>query len=298
MLLALGDYAWDVLVKPQGALHPGGDAPGVVRLMPGGGAANVAVWARRAGEPSAFLGKVGGDALGQMAREELRAEGVEPHLVVDPGRATAAVAIWIEPGGERAQVFGYGADHFLTPDELPEAAFRGIEHLFISGWALFTDPPRSAALEAARRQRPVSLDPASARRIEEMGRGAYLELVRRIAPLWFFPNREEARVLSGENDPEAAAMALAEALPGSRVVVKLDAEGALIPTAEDFVHLPAPPVEAVDATGAGDAFAGVFLASAMRGMGPLEAGRRAVRAASWVVGRLGARPPLSDPLFD
>jgi len=52
----------------------------------------------------------------------------------------------------------------------------------------------------------------------------------------------------------------------------------------------------VDATGAGDAFAGVFLASILAGRPPLEAARRAVKVASWVVGRLGARPRGAWPL--
>ncbi len=289
-VLALGDFAWDVLVKPRGPLRSGSDVPGQVRLLPGGAAANVAVWARRAGVRAAFLGKVGADALGRLAREELFAEGVRPFLLEDPEHPTAAVAIWVEAGGERAQVFGYGADYYLREDELPEAALAAAKHLFISGWALFTDPPRQAALAAARRVGRTSLDPASAHRIEETGPGAYLELVRTVAPLWFFPNREEARVLAGVHDPEAAARRLAELLPGTRVVVKLDAEGALVPVGKGFLHLPAPPVEAVDATGAGDAFAGVFLAGVLAGLPPAEAGRRAVRAASWVVGRLGARP--------
>ncbi|HFB38825.1 MAG TPA: sugar kinase [Oceanithermus sp.] len=290
MLLAIGDYAWDVLVRPQGPLRPGEDLPGEVRLAPGGGAANVAVWARRLGAESAFLGKVGDDFFGRLAEEELRAEGVRPFLVRDRARATAAVAVWVDAAGERTQIYSYGADYFLAPGELPEAAFRDAAHLFVSGWALFTDPPRSAVLEAARRVRPVSLDPASARRIQEVGPAAYLELVRELAPAWFFPNRAEAQALTGRSDPEAAARALAERLPETRVVVKLDAEGALVPSGGCFVHLPAPPVPVVDATGAGDAFAGVFLAGILAGRTPIEAARAAVQVASWVVGRLGARP--------
>jgi len=295
MLLSLGDYAWDVLVRPQAPFRTGEDLPGEVRLAPGGGAANVAVWASRMGAKSAFLGKVGDDFFGRLAEEELRSEGVQPYLVKDPAHATAAVAVWVDAAGERTQIYSYGADYFLTPEELPEAAFREAAHLFVSGWALFTDPPRNAVLEAAKRVRPLSLDPASARRIQEMGPSAYLELVRGLKPAWFFPNRMEAQVLSGKEDPEAAARELSERLPGTRVVVKLDAEGALVPAEGCFVHIPAPPVSVVDATGAGDAFAGVFLAAILAGRPPLEAARAAVLVASWVVGRLGARPKGAWP---
>ncbi len=295
MLLALGDYAWDVLVRPQGPFHPGEDLPGQVRLAPGGGAANVAVWARRSGVESAFLGKVGEDFFGRLAEQELREEGVLPYLVRDASHPTAAVAVWVDAAGERTQIYSYGADYFLAPGELSEEALSRAGHLFVSGWALFTDPPRSAVLAAAGRVRPVSLDPASARRIQEMGPGAYLELVRRLAPRWFFPNRFEAQVLSGRQDPEEAARALADLLPGVGVVVKLDAEGALVPGEGGFVHVPALPVTVVDATGAGDAFAGVFLAGVLSGREPVEAARGAVRVASWVVGRMGARPRGGHP---
>ena len=295
MLLSLGDYAWDVLVRPQAPFRAGEDLPGEVRLAPGGGAANVAVWASRMGAKSAFLGKVGDDFFGRLAEEELRSEGVRPYLVKDPAHATAAVAVWVDAAGERTQIYSYGADYFLLPEELPEAAFQDAAHLFVSGWALFTDPPRSAVLEAAKRVEPISLDPASARRIQEMGPSAYLELVRGLKPAWFFPNRMEAQVLSGKEDPEAAARELSERLPGTQVVVKLDAEGALVPAEGCFVHIPAPPVPVVDATGAGDAFAGVFLASILAGRPPLEAARAAVLVASWVVGRLGARPEGAWP---
>ncbi len=75
-LCVLGDYAWDVLIRTNSELLRGGDTFGEVVLLPGGSAANVAVWAARAGTDVTFVGKIGRDQMGMLAREELVREGV------------------------------------------------------------------------------------------------------------------------------------------------------------------------------------------------------------------------------
>ena len=70
----VGDFAWDVLIRTNTELLRGGDTFGEVMMMPGGSAANVAVWAARCGLPTHFIGKIGRDRLGQLARENLARE--------------------------------------------------------------------------------------------------------------------------------------------------------------------------------------------------------------------------------
>ena len=65
-LCVIGDFAWDVLIRTNTELLKGGDTFGEVLLMPGGSAANVAVWAARCGLPSHFIGKIGRDRFGLL----------------------------------------------------------------------------------------------------------------------------------------------------------------------------------------------------------------------------------------
>ena len=69
-LCVLGDYAWDVLIRTNSELLRG-DTFGEVVMLPGGSAANVSVWAARAGTSVTFIGKIGRDQMGMLAREEL-----------------------------------------------------------------------------------------------------------------------------------------------------------------------------------------------------------------------------------
>ena len=70
-LCVIGDFAWDVLIRTNSQLLTGGDTFGEVMLTPGGSAANVAVWAKRCGLDTEFIGKIGRDRLGHMEREDL-----------------------------------------------------------------------------------------------------------------------------------------------------------------------------------------------------------------------------------
>jgi ribokinase len=70
-LCVLGDFAWDVLIRTNSELLKGGDTFGEVMMLPGGSAANVAVWAARCGLSTSFIGKIGRDRMGQLAIENL-----------------------------------------------------------------------------------------------------------------------------------------------------------------------------------------------------------------------------------
>src|SRR4029450_5129112 len=101
-------------------------------------------------------------------------------------------------------------------------------------------------------------------------------------------NHGEARALTGETDPYLAARALAD-LNGAPAIVTLGAEGALVVDGNRALRIKAPPVEAIDTTGAGDAFVGAFVAELARGAAVSNAARFAVAAAAISVTERGAR---------
>lgn len=290
-LCAVGDYCWDLVVKTFDELPRGGDTTGTIEMHAGGSAANTAVWAARCGASVAFVGMVGDDPLGRLAADDLAREGVQAHLSVSAERPTGAVASFVDHTGERSMVSGVGADHLLLPGDVPVEVIGSARHVHVTGWSMFGDPPRAAVLHAVRLAHEagatVSFDPSAHQMITGMGVAAFVEMSAGLRPAIVFPSRDEARVLSGESQPEAMAAALSELYGGALVVLKLDAEGALV----DGRRVSATGTGAVDTTGAGDSFAGAFLANWLQGADPVAAAEAAVEVAAWVVARVGSRPP-------
>lgn len=194
-LCVLGDFAWDVLIRTNTELLKGGDTFGEVMLTAGGSAANVAVWATRCGVATHFIGKIGRDLFGDLARDNLQHEGVVSHFVETDAHLTGSVAVFVDHSGERSMVSGHGADFYLLPSELPRDIVRGADHLHLTAWSFFTDPPRSAAREAARlaheRGASVSFDPGSFQMIGEMGVQHFLDVTTDLGVDILLPNKEE-----------------------------------------------------------------------------------------------------------
>ena len=276
-LCVVGDFAWDVLIRTNTELLRGGDTFGEVMLMPGGSAANVAVWAARCGLPTHFIGKIGRDRMGQLADEDLAAEHVTGHLVESDAHSTGSVAVFVDHTGERSMVSGHGADFYLLPSELPRDVIAQSRHLHLTAWSFFTDPPRTSAAVAARhraglgrhalvRSRLVPDDPGDGRR--PLHRRHPRPRHRRLPPQQGGGRRSSP----GSKDPEAIARDLTEIYEGSLVILKLDADGALVWLDGAAHHIPPATNNLVDATGAGDSFAGALPRPAPGGHGAARGG--------------------------
>ena len=85
-------------------------------------------------------------------------------------------------------------------------------------------------------------------------------------------------------------MALAKLYPQAMIMLKLDADGALVYDNGIATGVPPATNNLVDATGAGDSFAGAFLASYLGGATPVDAAHYATTISAWVIEHLGARP--------
>ena len=294
-MCVVGDFAWDVLIRTNSELLRGGDTFGEVMLTPGGSAANVAVWASRAGQPTEFIGKIGRDRFGQLAQEDLDREHVAAHFVETEAHLTGSVAVFVDHTGERSMVSGHGADFYLLPSELPRAVIARSQHLHLTAWSFFIDPPRAAARSAAITARTagatLSFDPGSFQMIGEMGVRQFLAVTQDLGIDILLPNKEEGSMLTGGlTEPVDIASALAELYPGALIMLKLDADGAFVHEHGESTHVPAGTNNLVDATGAGDSFAGGFLAHYLEHHDAVEAARFATTISAWVIEHLGARP--------
>ncbi|MGW0880743.1 carbohydrate kinase family protein [Streptomyces sp. NPDC002671] len=293
-LLVVGDVVTDVVARHRGPLAAGTDTAAVVRTLPGGAGANVACWAAHAGCADVrLLGRVGADAAGWHERE-LVAAGVRPRLVIDQEAATGTVVCLVDTGAaaERTFLTDSGASLRLEPADWTDALLDGVARLHLSGYLLFTESSRALAamaLAAARaRGVPVSLDPASAGFLMELGVDRFLAFADGLDVL--LPSRDEACPLTGLSDPADAAAKLSRLVP--LVVVKSGADGAVVARAGTVLaRVPAVPAAPRDTTGAGDAFTGAFLAALAAGADPVEAAARGCRAGAQAVERVGGRPP-------
>jgi ribokinase len=106
----------------------------------------------------------------------------------------------------------------------------------------------------------------------------------------FLPNYQEGQMLTGLDDPEAIAASLAKLYPEALIMLKLDADGALVHEHGVATAIPPATNNLVDATGAGDSFAGAFLAKYLAGASAVEAATFATSISAWVIEHLGARP--------
>jgi ribokinase len=286
-LFAFGDLVFDVVIRVEGGLEPDTDVPGEVRPGPGGSAANLAVWSARLGSKVRFAARVGDDLLGRALVADLRSEGVEPLVALDPVYPTPVLVLMAE-GTQRHMVVPEGAQFQLSAADIPAEAVATSGWVHVTGYSLFREKPRTAAakvLEIARQEQiSVSFDPSSAGFIRRHGL-AIPEGLRLLVP-----NLEEATELVGAGRPEALIRRLA---PLAEIVaLKLGPEGAILAWGDRVERVgPAAldgPVQ--DATGAGDSWAATFIHHLRAGTEPVEAARVANRLAAKVVTRLGARP--------
>ncbi|MBD0844534.1 carbohydrate kinase family protein [Streptomyces sp. TRM68416] len=296
-LLVVGDVITDVVARHRGPLASGTDTAAVIRTVPGGAGANVACWAAHwGGAEVRLLGRVGADAAVWHERE-LAARGVRARLVVDSDAPTGTVICLVDTGAtaERTFLTDSGASLLLDPADWSDELLDGVARLHLSGYLLFSEPSRAflaVAMKSARaRGVPVSLDPASAGFLAELGADRALALVEGVDVL--LPSRDEACLLTGLPDAADAAAALSRRVP--LVVAKLGADGALVARGGAVhAHVPSAPATPTDTTGAGDAFTGAFLASLLQGADPEQAAGEGCRAGALAVERVGGRPPSAD----
>ncbi len=295
-ILVIGDVMTDVIVRPEGPLSRGSDRRAEICFEPGGSAANQAAWLAAFGVAVDLVARVGAaDVEAHSAR--LREAGVKPHLAADPERPTGRLVALIDPSGERSFFTDRGANDGLAQADIPDALIDAAALIHLSGYAffapspraaVFAPSPRAAVLDVMRRAgaTPISVDPASAEFLREMGPENFLEWTRGAALL--LPNADEAEVLTGSADPEIQCARLAALYP--LVVIKRGAAGCVAAEGERRWAIAAPAVAAIDATGAGDAFAAAFLAARIRGAAVETALERAVAAGAKAATQVGGRP--------
>jgi len=292
-LVFAGEALVDVVLRVPALPERGGDVFATASEVTVGGGFNVMAAAARQGLPVLYAGGHGTGPWGDLVRAALTAEGITILRPADPDRDTGFDVALVEPDGERTFATHLGAETLGRPDDLPAGAG---DMVYISGYGLaagggrrgedfggqsFGTPPRiSPALPASQ----LFIDPGPL--VAEIPKELLDYVLGRCD--WLSCNQREAALLTGSDDPAESAHLLLAGTARASIIVRTGASGCVLALrGEEPIHIPAPLVEVVDTTGAGDTHAGVFIASLAAGLTPAQAASRANAAAAFSVTRPG-----------
>jgi len=255
-------------------------------LLPGGKGANAAIAAARLGARVSMLGRVGEDAFGGNLIRNLSENGVDAKYVrTTPDAPTGSAFITVTPDGENAIVVSPGANRSFGPDEVEEAAHTLSETgILVAQLEAPAEAVERAAKLVTESGGRFVFNLAPAREVPE-------SLLRLPDPL--VVNEHEARFLLDDDarDSEELTAKLIDLGPASAVVT-LGASGAVVASGGTTRRFPAPKVEVVDTTGAGDAFVGALAAKLAGGATLERAVPYAVLAGAAAVAQAGAQGSL------
>jgi 2-dehydro-3-deoxygluconokinase len=267
----------------------------------GGDTSNAAIAAARNGASAGYVTAIGLDAPGDSFMELWAREGVDASTVArDEAAPTGLYIVTHDRDGHHFTFYRAGsAASRMAPRDVPEQAIRGARMLHVSGISQAISASACDAvfhaIEVAKAAGVgVSYDTNLRLALWPKARAAaviHAAVARADVAL---PSLEDARVLTGLGEPDAIADFYLR-LGCPLVLLKLGAEGVLVAAPARRERVGGFRVEAVDATGAGDTFAGSFLARHLAGDDPFAAARYANAAAALSTTGYGAVAPIPRP---
>ena len=246
----------------------------------GGKGANQAVIAAHCGAEVHFVGKLGRDLFGDSIAENFKKLGIDSEYVERSDTPNGVAHIWVDANGENRIIIIPGANHEIESKKAIEAIESIAGLAVVVAQCEIKQEVTLAAFSAAKKRGCVTiLNPAPYQPLSE-------ELLA--VTDWIIPNETEFKELHGQ-DPTSDE-ALKKFRPGKNSIVTLGSEGAVLITSDgNLTRMSAPKVNAVDTTGAGDAFVGVFAFGLASGKNPEDAMKLGVKVASMSVTRKGAQ---------
>lgn len=265
----------------------------------GGDTSNTVIAAARQGAACAYLSRVGDDAFGMQFLDLWKDERVDTSGVgIDD---QAHTGLYFVQHGEQGHTFSYlrrdSAASRMTPELLTGGQIERSRYLHVSGISLAISTTACdtvfAAMALARAANVlVSLDSNLRLRLWPVARARAVLREAMCQADVFLPSMDDMQHLTGHDDPERTLDWIRDAGTTGTVVLKLGKDGAVIDDGKRREHVAAFRVEAVDATGAGDCFAGSLLARRCQGETWAQAVRYANAAAALSTLGYGAVDPI------
>jgi ribokinase len=257
----------------------------------GGKGANQAVAARLCGAEVLMIAKVGDDLFGEATIRNFQSYGVDTrHVQVVPGVSTGVAPIFVDPDGQNRIIVVKGANDLLTAADVDAAAaaLAQVDTIILQFEVPLPTIYHTVHFAHAQGVRCI-VNPAPA---------LPADLASLAAVDYFIPNETEAETLTGlpvttlEEAQACAAALLAKGF--RRVVLTLGARGSLIAGSEGSMHVPAYAVDAIDTTGAGDAFIGSLATLLAEGLPEKDAVAGANLYAALSTRRVGTQKSFPD----
>jgi sugar/nucleoside kinase (ribokinase family) len=282
-----GNIVFDILVRPVEQLRWAATTlVETVSQQLGGNAGSTSYTLAKLGLPVFVVTLAGRDAEAAAVLARLESAGVDTSRVMRTDAPTSVAISLVNQAGERALLYRLGA----SAEEFPSFPIEGASHFHLA--AVFRMKHlRSAAPNVLRRAKELGMTTSVDTQWDTED-----EWMKVLAPSlpWtdlLFVNEDEARMLTGHGDPEAAARRLREA--GAKTVcVKLGPRGCSVFGEDGQFSSPGFCVNAVDSTGAGDCFSAGYIAALQRRLSHREAARIANAVGALSVQQLGATPGI------
>jgi ribokinase len=255
----------------------------------GGKGANQAVMARLLGSEVHMVSCLGDDPYGQMYLDNFAEFGVDvTHVHVTEG-STGVAPIWVEPDGTNRIIIIPGANDLLSSREAAAGVEANPDAAIVIGQFEIPQSVTASAFQAAKSDGTVTLlNPAPAAPISD-------ELLA--VTDWLIPNEIEFALIGGGDPSDDAALTQFADQTSCRLVVTLGEAGVALVGEDGTVRrVSAGRVDAVDTTGAGDAFVGAFAHGLAVGLDELAAVQLAMACASDSVTRPGTQTSFPDAL--
>jgi len=237
------------------------------RKNPGGAPANVAVALSRLGVDISFIGKVGDDVLGNFLLKKLNSEGVNTdNMLLTDEAKTAITFVTLDENGERSFDFYIdpSADRFLRPEEIDEKIFKNKSIFHFGSISLIDEPARSATKRAVEIAEEygllISYDPNLRLNLWDSAEEAKKRIISMLIKTDILKvSEEELEFITDEKDMEKAAAEIAGNYDIPLIFVTCGSNGSYYYYHGELKHVDAFEVDAVDTTGAGDAFMSAVL---------------------------------------
>lgn len=286
-IVVIGSTNTDMVVRSDHLPAPGETILGGRFFMnQGGKGANQAVAASRLGGEVVFIARTGDDVFGKQAVQNLKNEGIDTRFMsVDPENPSGVALITVDNKAENCIVVAPGSNMTLNPEEINKAMHQiEMAEIILLQLEIPIDTVEFIVQAALRNKQKVILNPAPAKKLSP-------SLLKGISIIT--PNETEAEILTGIqiNDVDSAKRA-AEVLRNigtDNVLITMGASGTYISTNLYSELIPAPKVDPVDTTAAGDTFNGALAVAVSEGKDIRDAVIFANQAAAISVTRSGAQ---------
>jgi ribokinase len=246
----------------------------------GGKGANQAVIAAHCGAQVHFVGKLGNDLFGDSIAENFKKLGIGSQFLERSDTPNGVAHIWVDSNGENRIVIIPGANYEIESKKAVDAIESIADLAVVVAQCEIKQEVTLAAFSAAKARACVTiLNPAP-----------YQPLSKELLEVtdWIIPNETEFKELHGQGPTSDDV--LSGFRPGKNSIVTLGSEGAVLITSDgNLTRVSAPKVNAVDTTGAGDAFVGTFAFGLASGKNPEDAMMLGIKVASMSVTRKGAQ---------